>query len=91
MIINYPKFFTPNGDGYNETWNIPNLKITNPNAMIFIFDRFGKLIKQMTPTSDGWNGTYNEQPLPATDYWFTINYNEKETSKIFKSHFTLKR
>ncbi|SNB17097.1 conserved exported hypothetical protein [Flavobacterium psychrophilum] len=91
IIINYPKFFTPNGDGYNETWNIPNLKITNPNAMIFIFDRFGKLIKQMTPTSDGWNGTYNEQPLPATDYWFTINYNEKETSKIFKSHFTLKR
>ena len=90
-IINYPKFFTPNGDGYHETWNIPNLKTTNPNAPIFIFDRFGKLIKQITPTTDGWNGTYNGQPLPATDYWFTVDYTEKGTSKIFKSHFALKR
>ncbi len=90
-IINYPKFFTPNGDGYHETWNIPNLKMTNPNAPIFIFDRFGKLIKQITPTSDGWNGTFNGQPLPATDYWFTVDYTEKGASKIFKSHFALKR
>ncbi|WP_395056082.1 choice-of-anchor L domain-containing protein [Flavobacterium sp.] len=91
IVINYPKFFTPNGDGYHETWNIPNLKNTNPNAPIFIFDRFGKLIKQITPTSDGWNGTYNGQPLPATDYWFTVDYTEKGASKIFKSHFALKR
>ena len=90
-MINYPKFFTPNGDGFHETWNIPNLKITNPNAPIFIFDRFGKLIKQITPTTDGWNGTFNGQPLPATDYWFTVDYTEKGASKIFKSHFALKR
>ena len=38
VIINYPKFFTPNGDGYHETWNIPNLKTSNPNAPIFIFE-----------------------------------------------------
>ena len=91
IIINYPRFFTPNGDGYHETWNIPNLKMTNPNAPIFIFDRFGKLIKQISPTTDGWNGTFNGQPLPATDYWFTVDYNEKGVSKIFKSHFSLKR
>ncbi|WP_395046308.1 choice-of-anchor L domain-containing protein [Flavobacterium sp.] len=91
IMINYPKFFTPNGDGYHETWNIPNLKMTNPNAPIFIFDRFGKLIKQITPTTDGWNGTFNGQPLPATDYWFTVDYTEKGETKIFKSHFSLKR
>lgn len=91
VIINYPKFFTPNGDGFHETWNIINLKITNPNAPILIFDRFGKLIKQITPASDGWNGKYNGQPLPATDYWFTVDYTEKGASKVFKSHFALKR
>ena len=91
VIINYPKFFTPNGDGFHETWNILNLKITNPNAPILIFDRFGKLIKQITPASDGWNGKYNGQPLPATDYWFTVDYTEKGASKVFKSHFALKR
>ncbi|MGH2666816.1 choice-of-anchor L domain-containing protein [Flavobacterium sp.] len=91
IIINYPKFFTPNGDGYHETWNIPNLKPLNPNAPIFIFDRHGKLIKQITPSSHGWDGTFNGKPLPSTDYWFTVDYFEKGASKTFKAHFSLKR
>jgi len=91
VIINYPKFFTPNGDGFHDTWNITHLASTNPNAPIFIFDRYGKLIKEITPSTDGWNGMYNGQPLPATDYWFTVDYFEKGTSKTFKSHFALKR
>jgi len=91
VIINYPKFFTPNGDGYNEYWNIPNLKLTNPNAPIFIYDRYGKFLKQISPSSEGWNGMFNGQSLPSDDYWFTVDYDEKGTSKVFKSHFSLKR
>ena len=91
VIINYPKFFTPNGDGFNETWNIPHLALTNPNAPINIFDRYGKFIKQISPSTDGWNGMYNGNPLPATDYWFTVDYSEKGVAKIFKAHFSLKR
>jgi len=91
VIINYPKYFTPNGDGYHETWNITHLIYTNPDAPIFIFDRLGKLIKEITPSTEGWNGMYNGEPLPSSDYWFTVDYNEKGVSKIFKSHFTLKR
>jgi len=91
VIINYPKFFTPNGDGFNETWNIPHLIPTNPDAPIFIFDRYGKLLKQITPDSEGWNGMYNGQQMPSSDYWFTVDYIEKGTSKVFKSHFSLKR
>lgn len=90
-VINYPKFFTPNGDGYHETWNIKDLESTNPNAPIFIFDRFGKLIKKITPSTSGWDGNYNNQPLPATDYWFTVEYDEKGVQKVFKAHFSLKR
>ncbi|MBF2707820.1 T9SS type B sorting domain-containing protein [Flavobacterium soyangense] len=91
VIINYPKYFTPNGDGYHETWNITHLASTNPDAPIFIFDRFGKLIKEITPSTDGWNGMYNGEPLPSSDYWFTVNYSEKGTAKFFKAHFSLKR
>ncbi|MBP9793628.1 MAG: T9SS type B sorting domain-containing protein [Flavobacterium sp.] len=92
-IINYPKYFTPNGDNYHETWNIPDLKKTNPNAPISIFDRFGKFIIQITPSTTGWNGTYNGQPLPATDYWFSVDFNEpkNDSPKTFKAHFSLKR
>lgn len=90
-IINYPKYFTPNEDGFNDTWNIPHLLATNPNAPIFIYDRYGKLLQQITPAKQGWNGIYNGYVLPATDYWFTVTYTENGESKIFKSHFTLKR
>jgi gliding motility-associated-like protein len=88
--VGYPKFFTPNGDGYNDTWNIMGIG-DQPNAKIYIYDRYGKLLKQILPTGSGWDGTYNGAPLPASDYWFTLEYTEKGASKIFKSHFTLKR
>lgn len=91
IIINYPKFFTPNGDGFNETWNIKHMAESNPNAEIQIFDRFGKLLKQIYPSSEGWNGSFNGQPLPSSDYWFSVYYDEKDTSKVFRSHFSLKR
>ncbi|WP_179336317.1 T9SS type B sorting domain-containing protein, partial [Winogradskyella costae] len=46
FIIDYPLFFTPNGDGNNETWNIERI---GSNAKIYIFDRYGKLLKQLSP------------------------------------------
>jgi gliding motility-associated-like protein len=63
-------------------------------SKIYIFDRFGKLIKEMTASGasgSGWDGTLNGQLLPATDYWFTINYQEAGINKEFRSHFSLKR
>ena len=83
-IIDYPKFFTPNADGYNDTWNVWDLK-GQDNTIISIFDRYGKLVKQIYPNEDGWDGTFNGIPLPASDYWFYIN------SNAYKSHFSLKR
>jgi hypothetical protein len=44
MVIDSPKFFTPNGDGNNGTWNIKSI-FTQPSAVIYIFDRYGKLLK----------------------------------------------
>jgi gliding motility-associated-like protein len=88
--INYPLFFTPNGDGFNDTWNIIGLA-DQPNAKIYIFDRYGKLLKQISPTSTGWDGTFNGRPLPSTDYWFTVTYEENSQMKEFKAHFSLKR
>ena len=92
FVMDYPKFFTPNGDGYHDTWNIVGIA-NQPSAKIYIFDRYGKLLKQISPTGQGWNGTYNGEPMPTSDYWFTVEYNEPSTGqrKEFKAHFTLKR
>ena len=91
-VIGYPTYFTPNGDGFNDFWNIIGLE-NQPSSKIYIFDRYGKLLKQISSKSLGWDGTYNGAPLPASDYWFTIEYIEPLTTdlKVFKSHFSLKR
>lgn len=86
-IIDYPKFFTPNNDGFNDYWQIKGIENFN-NVQIFIYDRYGKLLKQLTPNSNGWDGFFNGQLLPSSDYWFTVNLNN---TKQFKGHFTLKR
>jgi gliding motility-associated-like protein len=90
FAITYPNFFTPNGDGYNDTWGITGLDASYA-AQITIYDRYGKLLKQISPNGSGWNGMYNGQILPATDYWFKIEYTEDGSRKEFKSHFSLKR
>ena len=89
-ILDYPRFFTPNGDGYNDTWNIFALN-SQPNSKIYIFDRYGKLLKEISPSGIGWDGTFNKQILPATDYWFIVHYEENNVNKVFKSHFAIKR
>jgi gliding motility-associated-like protein len=89
QTITYPNYFTPNGDGYNDTWII-RLPI-NYDAIISIYDRYGKLIKQISSIGTGWDGTYNGNSMPSTDYWFKIEYTENNTRKEFKSHFSLKR
>ena len=95
LVIDYPHFFTPNGDGYNDTWRVEGIE-TRPLAKIYIYDRFGKLLKQLSPLGPGWDGTFNGENLPATDYWFTIRldvvFGEAESViKEFTGHFSLKR
>lgn len=86
-VLDYPRFFTPNSDGYNDFWKIKNLDLF-PKAVITIFNRYGKLLKQLNTNSAGWNGTFNNLDLPADDYWFHINFGD---GKIIKGHFSLKR
>ena len=85
-----PTAFTPNGDGINDTWKIIGLEAKH-NAKIYIFDRYGKLVKQIDPLGEGWNGKYNGEDIPSTDYWFRLDYTENGTKKQFKAHFSLIR
>jgi len=72
QIIDYPHYFTPNGDGFNDTWNVTGLK-GQRGVVIYIFDRYGKLLKQISADGQGWDGTFNGHLLPADDYWFTVD------------------
>lgn len=88
-VVGAPKFFTPNGDGYHDHWNIVGLSKTfNARAKIYIYNRYGKLLKQISAGDQGWNGTFNGIPQPADDYWYTL---ELENGRTAKGHFSLKR
>jgi gliding motility-associated-like protein len=87
-VIGFPKVFTPNGDGFNDTWQVSGVsKMFQPNTKVKIFNRYGKLIKEINPLED-WNGLLNGNEIPVDDYWFTV---QLEDGRIFKDHFTLKR
>lgn len=87
ILLDYPKFFTPNGDGVNDRWQIKGLQ-KFPGAMIYIYDRYGKFLKQISANSLGWDGTFNGAQLTMSDYWFVANLNEE---RQIMGHFTLKR
>ena len=86
-VLDYPRFFTPNGDGYNDVWKIKNLDLF-PNAALTIYNRYGKILTGINAINPHWNGKYNGEELPSDDYWFQLNLGE---GKIIKGHFSLKR
>jgi gliding motility-associated-like protein len=86
FVLDYPRFFTPNGDGFNDVWEIKNF--FEPNAKIYIFNRFGKFLKEIRANQPGWDGFFDGTPLPASDYWFSLFL---ENGRNIKGHFSLKR
>ncbi|TXN36130.1 T9SS type B sorting domain-containing protein [Flagellimonas hymeniacidonis] len=87
VAMGYEKFFTPNGDGIHENWNVIGTELF-PEARLYIYDRYGKLLRQISPQGPGWDGSYLGRPLPSSDYWFMFEYGEGE---VFTGHFALKR
>jgi gliding motility-associated-like protein len=86
-VIDYPKFFTPNDDGYNDFWQIKGI-VNFPNSETLIFDRYGKLLARITSNNLGWNGIYNGKQMMSNDYWFRTDLGNGRT---FTGHFSLKR
>ncbi len=88
-VVGFPKFFTPNGDGQNDFWQVKGISDQfQANSKILIYDKYGKLMKELNPLGSGWDGTYNGAPVANSDYWFTVTLKD---GRQFSSHFALKR
>lgn len=94
VVVGFSKFFSPNGDGNNDLWNISGISSLE-NPIVHIYDRYGKLLKQLSTNSAGWDGMLNGMILPSADYWFKLTYvdNNGQTTeaKYINNHFSLKR
>lgn len=88
-VLEIPKFFTPNADGINDTWNIIGVNaLFYAKSKIYVFDRFGKLLADVDPRGLGWDGQHDGRRLPATDYWYVV---ELDNGRTVKGHFSLIR
>lgn len=94
VVVGFLSAFSPNGDVLNETWQIEGLSTLN-SPIVTIYDRYGKLIKQMNEFDAGWDGNFQGKPLPSTDYWFKLSYidadGNRTVAKYLQSHFSLRR
>lgn len=88
-VLGFPRFFTPNNDGFNDTWKVYGTNAQfNQGIDVKIFNRYGKLLAQFDHSSPGWDGTLNGNLLPSSDYWFVATLPDGRT---YKGHFSLKR
>ena len=86
-MIKVSDFFSPNGDGVNDYWTIPELDLLT-DSRVFIFDRFGRLLVEKTGTAFRWDGLINNVPAPVDSYWYLVKLNDIET---LRGNFTLMR
>ena len=90
FIFDIPKYFTPNNDLFNDTWHVVGAAQL-PGTVVYIYNRYGKLLKTLTHESDGWDGTFNGQHLPADDYWYLAQIIQDGNAFDLRGHFALKR
>lgn len=88
LDIGIPNFFTPNGDGFNDTWSIPFLH-NKPESEIRIFDRFGNTLAQYQAGQGEWDGTVQGRTLPEGTYWYVIKV--PGIQKPFQGSVSIKR
>ena len=93
FVLGFPKFFTPNNDGFNDTWSIKGFSNEfTQESVIFIYNRYGKLIKQINPSFEGWNGLFNGYMLSSSDYWFVAQLvDQTGVTRTLRGHFSLIR
>jgi gliding motility-associated-like protein len=84
--------FTPNGDGYNDTWEIPALE-EYPNCFVQIFDRWGQSIYQTTgyALKKSWDGRSNGRVLTESVYFYVIDLRDPAFPDPFRGSITLIR
>ena len=85
--LDLPTAFTPDGDNFNDVWNLKELS-SYPDNVVKIYNRWGNLIFESTGYQEAWDGTYNGEPLSSGSYFYVIDLNVGEL-KPFTGSITI--
>ncbi|WP_433765035.1 T9SS type B sorting domain-containing protein [Flavobacterium ginsenosidimutans] len=85
-----PNFFTPNGDGQNDTVGPDCGALAYKELTFDIYDRYGRVVAKYH-VGEKWDGRYHGDELPTGDYWYVLKLNDPKDPREFVGHFTLYR
>lgn len=81
--------FTPNGDGYNDTWNITNIEYF-PNAKVLVFNRWGQKVFENKGLYQPWDGRdLLGVLLPDASYFFILFENKDDKKSLIKGNVSI--
>jgi gliding motility-associated-like protein len=86
-----PTAFTPDGDGVNDFWIIPDLSTNFPDNVVRVYNRWGNLIFESEGYATPWDGTYNGAELPVASYYFIVDFNDGGVTKPASGTVTIVR
>ena len=87
--LGFPKYFTPNGDGINDYWQVRGRVVDGETIThIEVYDRYGKRITGFSPRGIGWDGTFNGRRLLDAGFWYRAS---TLSNRVLVGHFALRR
>lgn len=75
--------FTPNKDGFYDTWFITNGNCLK-KATVQVYNRYGGKVFESQDYRNDWDGTYKGKPLPDGTYYYVINYELLNGARVQK-------
>jgi gliding motility-associated-like protein len=93
-VFGFPKFFTPNNDNSNDTWQVLGVNLAVfPESSISIYDRYGQFMSTFDLNNQGWDGTYGRNLMAlSSDYWYVVQLIDLEgVLREYRGHFSLIR
>jgi len=86
FVKTYMTYFTPNNDGENDFWSLKDFP--DVNYTIYIYNRFGNLLKEIKSNIGFWDGIHQGENAKSSNYWFKV---VTEAGEIFNGNFSLLR
>ncbi|WP_053991119.1 gliding motility-associated C-terminal domain-containing protein [Mangrovimonas sp. TPBH4] len=83
-----PDGFSPNDDGINDTFTIPNLRDLYPDFTLEIYNRYGNILYKGDTNTPDWNGeskkgiTLGNGVCPVGVYFYVLNFNDGDKKAI---------